>query len=139
MAILASLSKPYFVNAITSKENRTMYLEAITYLLRKDLVVQLHAYFLVKIPQYIRLGYTQEEYERLRNSGDNENHGLMFGPDDISINSPFDRASDSEREWLRKFVANHPNETVNLFERFVKVFKPSHKYISRLLILFLFH
>jgi len=120
VTILALLSKPepYFVNAVTPRENRTMSLEAITYLLRRDLVVQLHAYFLVKIPQYIKLGYTREEFEKLRNSGD---HGLMFGPDDTSIISPFERASDSEREWLRKFVANQNNEIVSLFDRFVKI------------------
>jgi hypothetical protein len=111
-----SVPKPQ-VNAI--KEHRTMYLEAITYLLRNDLVVQLHAYILVMVPRYIKMGFTQAEYEeKLRNSGDSEfNSSLM---DDTAIISPVEKASDSERDWLNNFVANHPKETISLFERFVK-------------------
>ncbi|CAJ0639352.1 7090_t:CDS:2 [Entrophospora sp. SA101] len=90
VTILASLStqKPYFLSAvITSKEHRTMYLEAITYLLRKDLVVQLHAYIFVMVPQYVNT--EEENQEKLR----------------------------IEREWLNKLVINQPKETANLFER----------------------
>ena len=101
-----------------------MYLEAITYLLRNDLVVQLHAYFLVVIPRYIKMGYTKAEYEeKLRISGNSEGHGLVINSssiDDTAIISSFEKASDSERKWLYKFVADHPKETVLLFERFVK-------------------
>jgi hypothetical protein len=128
--ILASLitSKAFFANTITSKEekeNRTMYLEAITYLLKRDLVVQLHAYFLVMVPKYIKMGYTKEEYEeKLKNSANSDNHGLMINPslkDDIAIIPSFEKASDSERKWLYGFVKDHPKEIGLLFERFVKI------------------
>ena len=114
MKILDSFSAPKpQVNSI--KEHRTMYLEAITYLLRRDVIVQLHAYILVMIPIYIKNGHTQTEYDKLRNSVDS-----MISMDDTAVISPFEKASDSEREWLYSFVANHPKETVSLFERFVK-------------------
>ncbi|PKK73410.1 UPF0171-domain-containing protein [Rhizophagus irregularis] len=115
-----SVPKPQ-VNSI--KEHRTMYLEAITYLLRNDLVVQLHAYILVMVPRYIKMGFTQAEYEeKLRNSGDSEFNSSY----DTAIISPVEKASDSERDWLNNFVANHPKETVSLFERLIKYFNGKH-------------
>jgi hypothetical protein len=41
--------------------------------------------------------------------------------DDAVIISSSDKASESEREWLNNFVANHPKETISLFERFVNI------------------
>ena len=44
----------------------------LTYLLRKDLVVQLHTYILIMVPEYIKIGCSVEEYEHLmieENSG----------------------------------------------------------------------
>ncbi|RIA89323.1 nitrogen permease regulator of amino acid transport activity 3-domain-containing protein [Glomus cerebriforme] len=112
---------------MVNKEIRTMYLEAITYLLRNDVVVQLHAYILVMIPQYIKKGYTQAEYEeKLRNSGDSEGHGLASSMDDTAIISPFEKASDNETEWLNNFVSNQPKETVALFKRLIKYFNGKH-------------
>lgn len=64
------------------------------------------------------MGFTQAEYEeKLRNSGDSEFNSSY----DTAIISPVEKASDSERDWLNNFVANHPKETVSLFERFVKI------------------
>ncbi|CAG8848567.1 34548_t:CDS:2, partial [Racocetra persica] len=113
--ILASLSppKPYFKNPLVSRELRTMYLEAITYLLKNDLVVQLHAYILLMIPQYIKMGFTQEEYNASSGEGNGVSPNAM---DETTLISPHDKASDSEREWLNKFVANQPRETVAMFE-----------------------
>lgn len=68
------------------------------------------------VPRYIKMGFTQAEYEeKLRNSGDSEFNSSY----DTAIISPVEKASDSERDWLNNFVANHPKETVSLFERFV--------------------
>nr|CAG8521746.1 8192_t:CDS:2 [Entrophospora candida] len=155
VTILASLStqKPYFLSAvITSKEHRTMYLEAITYLLRKDLVVQLHAYIFVMVPQYVNT--EEENQEKLRMSNvidDNNNNGAEIGivngdsqvnhsdnsnnintsprtnsTDPVVLISPYEKACDSEREWLNKLVINQPKETANLFERLIKYFNGKH-------------
>ncbi|KAF0442224.1 UPF0171-domain-containing protein [Gigaspora margarita] len=122
--ILASLStpKPYFKNPLVSRELRTLYLEAITYLLKNDLVVQLHAYILLMIPQYIKTGYTKEEFEEKLRNGDYEGSGVSLNAmDETAPISPYDKASDSERVWLNKFVVNQPRETVTMFERYNKI------------------
>ncbi|CAG8477191.1 12354_t:CDS:10 [Ambispora leptoticha] len=110
---LASLSTPKpYASIIPSKDLRTMYLEAITYLLRKDLVIQLHAYFLVMIPQHIKMGLTLEQYqEKMRNATDNN-----------AIISPPGQATEMEREWLKKKTVNQQKENVALFERLIKYF-----------------
>ncbi|CAG8649733.1 4144_t:CDS:2 [Gigaspora rosea] len=105
--ILASLStpKPYFKNPLVSRELRTLYLEAITYLLKNDLV---------------------EFEEKLRN-GDYEGNGVSLNAmDETAPISPYDKASDSERVWLNKFVVNQPRETVTMFERLTKYFNGKH-------------
>ncbi|CAJ0862173.1 2899_t:CDS:2 [Entrophospora sp. SA101] len=40
--------------------------------------------------------------------------------------SPYEKACDSEREWLNKLVINQPKETANLFERLIKYFNGKH-------------
>ena len=53
--ILSELHVPKpFSAIIPSKEQRTLYLEALTYLLRHDLVVHLHMYVYVLVPKRIR-------------------------------------------------------------------------------------
>ncbi|KAG0375409.1 Nitrogen permease regulator 3 [Mortierella sp. AD032] len=75
--ILHELSTPKAYKAHISgagkdKEVQTVYLEMLTYLLRKDLVVQLHTYILIMVPEYIKIGCSAEDYEHLmaeENSG----------------------------------------------------------------------
>lgn len=57
--------KAHIPGAGKDKEVQTVYLEMLTYLLRKDLVVQLHTYMLIIVPEYIKLGCSAEEYEHL--------------------------------------------------------------------------
>ncbi|GJJ78796.1 nitrogen permease regulator 3-like protein [Entomortierella parvispora] len=69
-SVLHELSTPkaykaHIPGAGRDKEVQTVYLEMLTYLLRKDLVVQLHTYILVLVPEYIKLGCSAEEYEHL--------------------------------------------------------------------------
>ncbi|KAG0215539.1 Nitrogen permease regulator-like 3 [Mortierella sp. GBA30] len=68
--ILHELSTPkaykaHIPGAGKDKEVQTLYLEMLTYLLRKDLIVQLHTYILIMVPEYIKLGCTVEEYEHM--------------------------------------------------------------------------
>ncbi|CAG8593327.1 4784_t:CDS:2 [Scutellospora calospora] len=83
------------------------------------------------------MGFTQEEYEeKLRNTNENgyyyntsigESNGVSSNAmDETALISPFDKASDSEREWLNKFVVNQPRETVTMFERLTKYFNGKH-------------
>lgn len=46
---------------------QNLYLDMLTYLLRKDLVVQLHTYILILVPEYIKVGCSAEEYEQMMN------------------------------------------------------------------------
>lgn len=76
-SVLHELSTPkaykaHIPGAGKDKEVQTVYLEMLTYLLRKDLVVQLHTYILILVPEYIKLGCSAEEYEHLM-SEDNSN------------------------------------------------------------------
>ncbi|KAF8939654.1 Nitrogen permease regulator 3 [Dissophora ornata] len=68
--ILHELSTPkaykaHIPGAGKDKEVQTVYLEMLTYLLRKDLIVQLHTYILIMVPEYIKFGCTAEEYEHM--------------------------------------------------------------------------
>ncbi|CAG8478467.1 15698_t:CDS:2 [Acaulospora colombiana] len=109
--ILASLSafKPYMISVKVFKEDRTMHLEAITYLLRNEFLVQLHAYILFMIPKYIKMGLTQ---------------GSTDDDHDVVLISPENEASDSEKKWLEGFTAKEPKET--LFQKLIKYFNGKH-------------
>lgn len=64
--------KAHIPGAGKDKEVQTVYLEMLTYLLRKDLVVQLHTYILIMVPEYIKIGCSVEDYEHMmmeENSG----------------------------------------------------------------------
>ncbi|KAF9354244.1 Nitrogen permease regulator-like 3 [Mortierella sp. NVP85] len=70
--ILHELSTPksykaHIPGAGKDKEVQNLYLDMLTYLLRKDLVVQLHTYILILVPEYIKLGCSAEEYEQMVN------------------------------------------------------------------------
>ncbi|KAF9994304.1 Nitrogen permease regulator 3 [Entomortierella chlamydospora] len=76
-SILHELSTPkafkaHIPGAGKDKEVQTVYLEMLTYLLRKDLIVQLHTYIMVLVPEYIKRGLSAEDYESIlgeENSG----------------------------------------------------------------------
>ncbi|KAG9304606.1 hypothetical protein G9A89_020170 [Geosiphon pyriformis] len=127
LALLAT-PKPY-AGIIPSKDHRTMYLEVITYLLRKDIVVQLHAYFLIMIPHHIKLGLSLEEYEeKMRNTSvENESNGLspIISDNNALISAP-EQASPIEKEWLKRKTLNQPKEIDALFERLIKYFNGKH-------------
>ncbi|KAG0267420.1 Nitrogen permease regulator 3 [Mortierella polycephala] len=68
--ILHELSTPkaykaHIPGAGKDKEVQTVYLEMLTYLLRKDVVDQLHTYILIMAPEYIKIGCSVEEYEHM--------------------------------------------------------------------------
>ncbi|KAF9433518.1 Nitrogen permease regulator-like 3 [Entomortierella beljakovae] len=67
--VLHELSTPkaykYHIAEGRGKEPQTVYLEMLTYLLRKDLVVQLHTYVMVLVPEYIKIGCSAQDYENI--------------------------------------------------------------------------
>lgn len=117
-----SSPKPFAV-IIPSREQRSTYLDALAFLLKKDLVVQLHAYILVMAPQYVKLGYSLEEHRRMRGAVNGaedtsrENSRLSRWTDTSSVIATPGQASDAEREWLNRIVANQPREIQALFEK----------------------
>ncbi|KAI7831455.1 nitrogen permease regulator of amino acid transport activity 3-domain-containing protein [Gamsiella multidivaricata] len=77
--ILHELSTPkaykaHIPGAGKDKEVQTVYLDLLTYLLRKDLIVQLHTYILVLVPEFIKTGCTAEEYDHMMGE---ENSGAL--------------------------------------------------------------
>ncbi|KAG0094016.1 Nitrogen permease regulator 3 [Podila epicladia] len=66
--------KAHIPGAGKDKEVQTLYLEMLTYLLRKDLVVQLHTYILILVPEYIKIGCSIETYEHMMSE---ENSGAL--------------------------------------------------------------
>ncbi|CAG8783186.1 15907_t:CDS:2 [Dentiscutata erythropus] len=59
----------------------------------------------------------------LHYEGNGVSHNAM---DEKALISPYDKASDSEREWLNKLVNDQPRETVTMFERLTKYFNGKH-------------
>ncbi|CAG8506125.1 8378_t:CDS:2 [Paraglomus occultum] len=96
----------------TFKEQKTIYFDAIAYLLRKDLIVQLHAYILVMVPPYVHMGCTRDEYERKLREGSYDHSKIISTPI-----APPEQASDAERNWLNNITARRPEEIRSLFDR----------------------
>ncbi|KAF9974512.1 Nitrogen permease regulator 3 [Actinomortierella ambigua] len=74
--ILHELSTPTMFKSIIpgggkDKEAQTLYMEVLTFLLRKDLVVQMHTYVSVIVPEHIKMGISAEEYEQMREAENN--------------------------------------------------------------------
>lgn len=76
--------KAHIPGAGKDKEVQTLYLEMLTYLLRKDLVVQLHTYILILVPEYIKIGCSIETYEHMMSE---ENSGALTPTLESPINS----------------------------------------------------
>ncbi|KAF9306765.1 Nitrogen permease regulator 3 [Mortierella antarctica] len=76
--------KAHIPGAGKDKEVQTLYLEMLTYLLRKDLVVQLHTYILILVPEYIKIGCSIETYEHMMSE---ENSGALTPTLESPINN----------------------------------------------------
>lgn len=76
--------KAHIPGAGKDKEVQTLYLEMLTYLLRKDLVVQLHTYILILVPEYIKIGCSIETYEHMMSE---ENSGALTPTLESPVNS----------------------------------------------------
>ncbi|TPX58143.1 hypothetical protein SpCBS45565_g08071 [Spizellomyces sp. 'palustris'] len=118
--ILSDLSIPRPYSAIIpQKEFRTLYLEVLTYLLRYNLVTQLHMYICayhssaerydLMIPQHI--------CGKPVTGGDPE----APGPPAVFIPDPA-RVTEVEREWINKLAYEHPPAIGSLFLRLAPYF-----------------
>ncbi|KAG0035109.1 Nitrogen permease regulator-like 3 [Podila clonocystis] len=76
--------KAHIPGAGKDKEVQTLYLEMLTYLLRKDLVVQLHTYILILVPEHIKIGCSIETYEHMMSE---ENSGALTPTLESPINN----------------------------------------------------
>jgi hypothetical protein len=95
-----SIPKPYHT-IIPTKELKNLYLEAIAFLLRHELVVQVHMYLVLMIPKLIVVKVTNQENE-------------MIVPDPSN-------ATPIEQECIQMLAQNQHNPMVrNLFERLLK-------------------
>ncbi|CAG8499893.1 8064_t:CDS:2, partial [Paraglomus occultum] len=112
----------------TFKEQKTIYFDAIAYLLRKGLIVQLHAYILVMVPPYVHMGCTREEYERKLREGSYDHSKIISTPI-----APPEQASDAERNWLNNMTAKKPEEIRSLFDRLTQYFN-GHHYLEEILL-----
>ncbi|KAG0170594.1 Nitrogen permease regulator 3 [Apophysomyces sp. BC1034] len=108
-----SIAKPLHMVA-PSKELRNQYLEAITYLLRKDLVIQLHMFLVLILPPGIRsagIGNFDEAQEDQLDEG-----RLASSPSNVG-------------EWksLKRMVHEKaPKELAELFERLIPYMDGKH-------------
>lgn len=131
-SLLASLSTPRpFSLIIPSKEQRNQYLEAITYLLRKDLVIQLHQFLVLMVPRHVKnpkpLENADEEAEQepgkqegeSRHAEAEQSSTLYELSEATAIISGPGQATEAEREWVLRFAAEKggPKEITELFER----------------------
>ncbi|KAI9270719.1 nitrogen permease regulator of amino acid transport activity 3-domain-containing protein [Phascolomyces articulosus] len=119
-----SIAKP--LHMIAPKEFRNQYLEAITYLVRKDLVIQLHM-FLVIIGYNTNGGFMDDEDDSLSRRSSNSNANMPpinASPptaDNTTISSSPGQASgilEFSRNRFKRLVHDKvPKEIAELFER----------------------
>ncbi|KAI9023674.1 hypothetical protein CLU79DRAFT_814548 [Phycomyces nitens] len=112
-----SIAKPLYKIA-PSMEFRNQYLEAITYLVRKDLVVQLHMFLVLVLPLGLRPGLGDSENEEEKRS--------MSSSNAITTDMA---ASPGELEWkaLKRLAHEKaPKEIADLFERLVPYMDGKH-------------
>ncbi|KAJ3300685.1 Nitrogen permease regulator 3 [Borealophlyctis nickersoniae] len=121
-SVLSDLFTPRpYANVMPSKDHRTLYLEVITYLLRHGLVVQVHIYVYLVIPDYIR-----RKIPGLGSSaiGSTTSADQSFPPlpeEPIIVPDP-EQASDLEREWIAMVANTQPQPVASLFLRLVRYF-----------------
>ncbi|KAK5667375.1 Nitrogen permease regulator 3 [Batrachochytrium dendrobatidis] len=112
--ILQDLSIPRPYSAIAhSKENRNLYLEIITFLLRKNLVVQLHMYIYLSVPARL-----------LAKTPSPENGNVPWNPvsDHPSIFTDPGNLSEQEASWIATIANSQPPPLAALFTRLVPYF-----------------
>ena len=129
-----SIAKP--LHMIAPKEFRNQYLEAITYLVRKDLVIQLHMFLVLMTPNsMVFLDDDQDENSLSRRSSNGNNNASSMPPINASppISTPVtDNATissspgqtgngiliESSRNRFKRLVHDKvPKEIADLFER----------------------
>lgn len=109
-SILHELSTPksykaHIPGAGKDKEVQTLYLEMLTYLLRKDLVVQLHTYILILVPEYIKIGLSAEDYEIMMS--DDFSHGGNGGTLTPTLESPTVAGSAKSADFPQLSMTQH--------------------------------
>lgn len=96
------------------KELKNQYLEAITYLIRKDLVVQLHMYLVLLVPPNKKQGNEtpQSQYDGGSQLGDGSQQDISSSPNNANTNN------DAEWNRLKRLTYERaPKEVAELFER----------------------
>ncbi|KAJ9048836.1 Nitrogen permease regulator 3 [Entomophthora muscae] len=129
-----SIPRPYSL-IIPDKEQRTLYLEVIAFLLRRRVVVPLHTYIYFMVPQYIKRGYHSEDFERWLTqaapapSGGSSRLSIAtpgglegMALDGIALVSSPAQMMEAEREWIKKVAHSQPKEVADLFQRLAKYF-----------------
>jgi hypothetical protein len=99
------------------KELKNQYLEAITYLIRKDLVVQLHMYLVLLVPSEKKIGNEtpQSQYDGGGGGGENSQAEATMSSSPNNNNTAM-----NEPEWnrLKRLTYERaPKEVAVLFER----------------------
>ncbi|KAI9492884.1 nitrogen permease regulator of amino acid transport activity 3-domain-containing protein [Zychaea mexicana] len=123
-----SIAKP--LHMIAPKEFRNQYLEAITYLVRKDLVIQLHM-FLVLMELSTAIDDDQDDNSlsrRSSNSNTNMPPTNASPPTDAVISSSPGQTSmlDSRNRFKRLIHDKVPKEVAELFERLTPFMDGKH-------------
>ncbi|KAJ1334556.1 hypothetical protein BSLG_007711 [Batrachochytrium salamandrivorans] len=112
--ILQELSIPRPYSAIApSKESRNLYLEIITFLLRKNLVVQLHMYIYLSIPSHLCSNST---------SPDRDVNSWNHAPPCPSILTDPTNLNEQEVQWIAKIANSQSPPLAALFTRLVPYF-----------------
>lgn len=107
------------------KELKNQYLEAITYLIRKDLVVQLHMYLVLLVPPEKKAGNEtpQSQYDGGSQISDNNTQDVNMASSPTNINTSIDP------EWnrlKRQTYERAPKEVADLFERLKSYMNGQH-------------
>lgn len=114
LSIFSELSIPRpFSSIIPSKDQRTLYLEIVTYFLRHNLVTQLHMYLYLSISQEIKKRV-------MFNQSSSENDEFSSSDNSSIIPNPSE-TSDIENEWIKALAATQP-QAESLFLRLVPYF-----------------
>lgn len=114
------------------KELKNQYLEAITYLIRKDLVVQLHMYLVLLVPPNKKHGNEtpQSQYEGGSQLGDgSQQQQQQQETSNAMSSSPNNTNTNNDAEWnrLKRLTYERaPKEVAELFERLKSYMNGQH-------------
>lgn len=122
--LLSKLAHPQQYHLVYRvKELKNQYLEAITYLIRKDLVVQLHMYLVLLVPPEKKPGNEtpQSQYEGGSQAGESTDVALSSSPSNVNT------TTDPEWNRLKKLTYERaPKEVADLFERLKSYMNGQH-------------